>query len=473
MSERIVCTIITKSYLAHARTLAVTLAAHHPEIRLYILLADRADGYFDPNAEPFEIIPLEALPDQETIQKLCFYYTPFELSCALRGALHEYILHNTTAECWLFLDADVMVCHSLDSIFEQLATTSILLTPHCQSPVHLKDAEPHELNLLRAGLSNAGFLGLRRTEETQRFIAWFRDRLTHYCFNDQALGEPRGLFVDQLWLNLVLLYFKEAAFLIEPGANIGHWNLYEKQLTLSEENTVTIAGKPVLFVHFSGWDIEQPTAISKYSLMYENYSNPAWSKLATTYQQHLLEQDYETVIQYPYAFDRFNTGELISIHHRRTYYEELVQGTAPEGSPFENFAYFEKKPHQIRNLYHLQAALTQTQSELAGLHTEFQKANAYTHQLYGDFTQTQQNLQKTQESLAAIEQQLQRSQAELAQSQAEVARSQAELAQSQAEVARLSQFLAAVKASKFWQFRNFWWRLKRRFGLSNIEPLDP
>jgi uncharacterized protein YoxC len=465
MTERLVCTIITKSYLAHARTLAATLAAHHSDLKLYVLLADRVDGYFDPTDEPFEIIQLEDLPDQNTIHQLCFYYTPFELCCALRGALHDYIFHHTSAESWLFLDADIMVCHSLDSIFEQLSTVSILLTPHCQTPVSLQDVNPHELNLLRAGLSNAGFLGLRRTEETQRFIAWFKERLTHYCFNDQALGEPRGLFVDQLWLNLVLLYFQEVAFLKEPGANIGHWNLYEKQLTISEENTITIAERPLLFVHFSGWDIESPTVISKYSLMYENYDNSAWSRLAKTYQQQLLEHGYETVIQYPYAFDRFNTGELISINSRRTYYEELIQGTTLETSPFESFSYFERKPYRIRSINHLQATLTQTQSELAEVHTELQKTQAYTHQLYGDFTQTKYELQNTQVALATAEQQVQRSQAEITHLSQEIAR----LSQ---ENTRLSQFIAVVKASKFWQFRNFWWGLKQRFGQSEIEHID-
>jgi hypothetical protein len=36
-----VCTVIWKNYLAHARTLAASLRAHHPGLPFIVLLADR------------------------------------------------------------------------------------------------------------------------------------------------------------------------------------------------------------------------------------------------------------------------------------------------------------------------------------------------------------------------------------------------------------------------------------------------
>ena len=71
---------------------------------------------------------------------MSFYYSPFELSCALRGMLHEYVLHRTAASAWLFLDSDILVCASLKPIFDQLAGTSILLNPHVTTPM---DASPN------------------------------------------------------------------------------------------------------------------------------------------------------------------------------------------------------------------------------------------------------------------------------------------------------------------------------------------
>ena len=209
MSEHIVCTIITKSYIPYARTLASTLGEHNPNSKLFVLLADRVDGYFEPSGEPFHLIHLEYLPEQQVVEKMCFYYTPFELCCALRGMLHEYMFEQTSAQSWLFLDSDIMVFNSLDSVFEQLEQTSILLNPHCTTPVNRKYVEPHERDLLRSGLYNAGFLGLRRTNEARAFISWFKERLASYCFHDYDHYNGgiagRGFFVDQLWLNLVPL----------------------------------------------------------------------------------------------------------------------------------------------------------------------------------------------------------------------------------------------------------------------------
>src|SRR5439155_7132754 len=53
-----ICTAITKSHLAYARTLARSMLSIHPAAQVYVLLADRNDGDFDPAAEPFHLIPL-------------------------------------------------------------------------------------------------------------------------------------------------------------------------------------------------------------------------------------------------------------------------------------------------------------------------------------------------------------------------------------------------------------------------------
>ena len=183
MSKNAVCTVITKSYLPYARTLASSLAEHNPDVDLYVLLADKVDGYFDPALEPFKFIYLEDLSDTQTVEQMCFYYTPFELCCALRGFIHEYMFEQTNAQKWLFLDSDIMIFNSLDVIFEQLENSSILLTPHRIVPLPIAHVG-YEINFLKNGLYNAGFLGLQRTNISQKFISWFKDRLKSFSFND-------------------------------------------------------------------------------------------------------------------------------------------------------------------------------------------------------------------------------------------------------------------------------------------------
>lgn len=484
MTERVVCTIVTKSHLAYARTLAASLSEHHPESTLYVLLADQVDGYFDPALEPFKLIQLEDLPEQETIEKMCFYYTPFELCCALRGFLHEYILHNTDAESWIFLDSDILVCHSLEKIFYHLSSVSILLTPHGRIPVSAQAANPHETNFLRSGISNAGFLGLRRTKETHKFITWFKERLIYYCFNDPVVGDPRGLFVDQLWLNLTFSYFRGVDFLAEPGANLGHWNLWEKKLGTAYDGKITVNQVPLLFVHFSGWDISNPGAVSRYSLLYPEQPVPVWQQLAETYREKLLLNGFETTSEYPYAFDYFENGDRIDPTMRRAYYNEVMGGIAPETSPFKRADYFQANPYVpktvsaltatlehlqqqyddlLQHARNIQAAWQTTETALENTHAALQEAQA-------NFERSQQQLTATQEQIAATQRRLEQSQTQLEQSQTQLQKTQAELEHTQQELHRihgevhhLKLHIAAMESTKFWKLRTIWVRLKQRW----------
>lgn len=340
MTEKAVCTVVTKNYLAYARTLATSLAKHNPDIPLYVLLADKVDGYFDPSLEPFKFIYLEDLSDQQAIEKMCFYYTPFELCCALRGFLHEYMFYKTTTHRWLFLDSDIMVFGSLETIFKQLEKATILLNTHCNTPVPQKYAYPHEVNIASSGLYNGGFLGLNRTSEVEKFIDWFKTRLQYHSFNDLC----KGMFVDQIWLNLVPLFFKNSQLCIEPGANLGHWNLFERNLSHGDSGDITVNGEPVLFIHFSGWSIDKPEIISKYTFMYEDRVPYPWKIFAEEYRRELLDNGYEEFIAYPYAFSHFENGELITLEHRKAYYQDLIRGEILSGSPFLNSSYFIKTP---------------------------------------------------------------------------------------------------------------------------------
>jgi hypothetical protein len=333
MSKQIVCTIVSKSYLQYARTLATSLAAHNPDLRLLVLLADRVDRYFDPASEPFDLLRLEDLADQTTIEQMCFYYTAYELCCALRGLLHEYILNQTTAQSWIFLDSDILVCHSLQPIWQQLEQTSILLHPHSTTPAGIQAARPPEIDLLRGGLYNAGFLGLTRSDATTAFIHWWKERLIKFCFSEDT--------VDQIWLNLVPLYFPNVALLLHPGANLGHWNLHNRTLAKDPQGHITANGEPLLFVHFSGWDMANPANVSKHAPMYAGQEFPLWTELGLRYRTQLLSHGDTTVRQFPYAFNYFQTSEPITPKMRRTYYNLVFQGYPPEGSPFANFAQLE------------------------------------------------------------------------------------------------------------------------------------
>jgi len=344
MSEIVVCTIITKNYLADARTLAETLEKHNPGSKLFVLLADHVDDYFDPKSEPFTLIQLEDL-DEPTLDAMCFYYKPFELCCALRGALHEYMMKRTHYDRWIFLDSDIMICHSLDGIFDQLGKTSILLNPNCTKPVNVEFASDYELVFLDYGLYSGGFLGLRRTTESQKFISWFKERLRYYALD----AVPSGQYLDQLWLNFVPLYFSSVDFLLDAGANIAFWNLFERKFEKTADGTITVNGEPLLFVHFSNWNMKDqaPKRVLKYASKCDAKILGFWEEFTTSYRNRLLANGYETVRRYPYAFSHFRTGERISRKMRLLYREDVMRGKKLASSPFDDYHYFRKRLRQI------------------------------------------------------------------------------------------------------------------------------
>ncbi|MEW6571476.1 MAG: glycosyl transferase, group 1 [Nitrospirota bacterium] len=339
------CTIVTKSHLAHARALADSLATHDPQSRIFALLADRIDGYFDAGKESFELITLEELKDQEDIQRMCFYYSPPELCFSLRAWLHEYMMEKTTVSKWIYLDADIVVYHSLQRISDQLDNTSILLSPHLlsinpPSSVNVKSIRKLESYLLRnGGIYNGGFLGLRRTEESQAFVRWFKDHLRFYGFDNRPMQSG-----DQFWLTYIPLYFREVSVLRNPGANLAFWNLYERMIEKDDSGKILVDGEPLLFFHFAGFDMNDPAKLTKYAIPRGLNAVPDPIKdLASDYHELLIAKDYEKVKNFPYAFAKFKNGTPITPLMRRFYFNEVFHGKACNGSPFEQPAFFQSR----------------------------------------------------------------------------------------------------------------------------------
>lgn len=429
MTAQAICTIITKSHLCYARTLAESVREYNPQMPVYVLLADRLDGYFDPSQEPFELIFLEDLPDQDILQQMCFYYTPFELCCALRGWLHEFLFDHTDLQEWLFLDSDILVMHDLQRIFQFLKSHSVLLNPHFQRWQKLNSGDELERVVLRAGLYNGGFLGMRRCEESWLFIQWFKSRLRVFCFDDLAQEDLRGLFVDQRWLTLVPLYFPHAGLLTVPGANLAHWNLFEHTLNLHNDETITVDSEPLLFVHFSGWDIEKPTEVSSHNFASTKPEEflIVWEQLGRLYRDRLLAHDYTVTRRFPYAFGHFSNGEPIHIAMRRAYYEDLVSGSAPTSEPFEMATHFYSRAYSsgtsVRNL----------KAEIAKLQTALQPQSTVASGA------RQAQIQQSQEQIAQLQQQQQHLEHCLEQANTTI---------------------ATMQSSKFWQIRQIWVHFK-------------
>ncbi|MFN8356513.1 MAG: glycosyl transferase [Spirosomataceae bacterium] len=259
-------TICSVNYLAQAKTLGDSLAKHCPEIKYVIGLTDQlADKVIDksqlPQAELLEVHQLN-IPN---FKWMCQHYDITELNTAVKPYFIDYLFQRETeVNKLIYFDPDIIVYQPLTELSRWLDHYSIVVTPHICSPV-TDGYHPSEETHLNTGIFNLGFIALRRAEDTQRFVNWWKEKLAYECKIDLA----NGLFVDQNWVNFAPYYFQNTIIIKNLGYNVAYWNLHERllhhnnsqwtvQSLLSQENT------PLIFFHYSGYQLAKPTVLSKY-----------------------------------------------------------------------------------------------------------------------------------------------------------------------------------------------------------------
>jgi hypothetical protein len=326
-----VCTIIAKNYLAHARILMKSVRELNPELRRIVVLADRVDGYFDEASEDFDVVLSSdiGIPDSKWFH---FRYGVLELSTAVKPYALEYLLDRYGLNRLLYLDPDIRVYTSLEDLVGRLGEASILLTPHLTGPLE-DDARPGEVDILRCGTYNLGFLGLAGSAEARRFLRWWQSRVHEQCVIDPG----RCLFVDQRWVDLAPGLFAGVAVARDPGWNVAYWNLAHRKV---EENNgcYTVNGQPLLFFHFSGFDPLKPESLSKHQNRFELAQLGAAADLVRSYGEEVLAAGHRECRSWPYAYGYFQSGHAIP-DYARVLLAGPPAGRGGEIDPFSDEGY--------------------------------------------------------------------------------------------------------------------------------------
>lgn len=322
-----VCTIISKNYLAQARTLAESLDRESPGVRLFVLVVDRIENRFERSREPFEVVELEELAIPHW-QRLCFRYSVLELCTAVKPTWLLYLLERRGISRLAYLDPDILVLNTLGPLAELLTRASVILTPHLTEPLPLDGQTPTEINILQAGTYNLGFIALRAGATATRLLTWWEERLATACRVDLE----HGLFVDQKWIDLVPGYFEDVLVLREPGYNVAYWNFSQRVLTQRDGRWLS-NGQPCYFLHFSGYDPRRPQMLSTHQDRLEPVHLREATALFDYYAERLLANGFEESIRWPYSFATFDNGFPILDALRRTYAE--LKDRDRFGDPFE------------------------------------------------------------------------------------------------------------------------------------------
>ncbi|MFX1237850.1 MAG: hypothetical protein ACFE8P_09040, partial [Promethearchaeota archaeon] len=317
MDDLCFCTVSSKARLAHVNVLAESLTTHHPGAQFFCLLVDNIEKFLNKlslkkNIELIEAPTLNNVPD---FAELFFKYNAFEATTALKPYFCEHLFETYKMKKLIYLDSDIYVTAKMDELDDLLEKYSVILTPHITRQLPLDGFQPNEITFLKAGVFNTGFIGLSDVPEALDFLSWWKKRL--WLFGISSIAE--GLFVDQKWIDLVPSLFDKVYILKNPGYNVGHWNLHEREFSCTGEK-ILVNGKLLKFFHFSGFDLNDIEAISKYQSRYKLTNFPELRALFELYKKLLVENGYKTVYKWPYSYNFYDNGSKIPDQARRFYW---------------------------------------------------------------------------------------------------------------------------------------------------------
>lgn len=236
------CTIIAMNYLPQAMALLESTRKVYPEEEFYVLIIDGTlkNVSYLPTAQ---ILLAEDLDiPSHWLSQMRTYYDAMELATSLKPFLLSTLLIDEI-ETVTYLDPDILLFGELKEGIDIARQFGIALTPHRLSPSNILETSFSELEFLKYGIFNLGYISVGQSSKDM--LSWWGSRLRWYC--TKFPNDPS--FTDQKWINFVPALFS-FGIVKSKGYNLASWNLDERQLTLIDGRY--FAGSDSLsFIHFA------------------------------------------------------------------------------------------------------------------------------------------------------------------------------------------------------------------------------
>ena len=243
-------------------------------------------------------------------RELAFRY---DLKC-FNTAIKPHVfrmLFNRGYRSVLYFDPDIHFYADFDEVALLLRKRTFVLTPHetRESP---DDGEwQTDLQIMRAGVYNYGFLGLSNAypDVLDHYLAWWADTLRY----QGGVDLEAGLHFDQNWAVFVPSFYPEKTYkvLVDPRYNAAYWNLHYRgaEITYNSDSDVTYGGAPLVFFHFSGvsTDVINFDAISPHQTRYSLGDLPNLRPLLASYAAAVADSAYYREHS-RYGLDAFDNG---------------------------------------------------------------------------------------------------------------------------------------------------------------------
>ena len=280
-------TVCSNNYLAQATILGKSIRVHEPESKFIVFLCDRKNAAINYQGIADEVI--EVADIEPNFHSLMLKYNIIELNTAIKPRAVEYLFEIRKAAKIIYLDPDIKIFKSLDTLYHDLDQFSILLTPHIYTPVPIDAKKPGENTFLNYGIYNLGFLALKNDSTARDFAAWWKNRTYQEGYSKPAVG----LFVDQLPINHVPIFFKGVRVLENCGLNMAPWNLHERLLSERDGNYLVNGKDELIFFHFSSFGVDSGELPLKHYDRYQMKDRPDLKNLYADYNEEIKASGYE------------------------------------------------------------------------------------------------------------------------------------------------------------------------------------
>lgn len=333
MNKNCVVTIVSGNYLAYARVLRESLQVTNQDFDFRVLIVDRKTSLLEQSVKEsgLHVTYAEDLPLQD-LERLFYKFDIVELNTALKPTFLKQTL-RIGYEKVLYLDPDIRVFAPLVPVLNALNNADIVLTPHTLAPV-MDDMRPSDVDFLRTGAYNLGFIGLKASDQTNAMLDWWESRCLGMGFNDPAFG----IFVDQKWIDLVPCYFSSVHVLRNPGCNVAYWNLHEREVSRDSKG-FNVNRQPLIFFHFSGVVPSNNLILSKHQTRHNLKPGSALHDLVNDYCAALMRLGHKKYSEFPYSFASLDDGSIISSTMRRA----LLVVPYEEQQPFKISSTFQQE----------------------------------------------------------------------------------------------------------------------------------
>jgi glycosyltransferase involved in cell wall biosynthesis len=321
--QPLLCTIAARNYLATVTLLVRSLARHHPDVAVAVLLVD-GDELDQAMGHDFEVLlPGELGLSPDDLAHMATYYDVTELATALKPFLLEALL-DRGASAVIYLDPDIEVFTPLDDLFAAAQASDIALTPHVLEPVPRDGLLVDEEAFLRAGQFNLGFIGVG--PGARPFLRYWRERTQLYAVVDC----DRGYFTDQRWVDAVPSLF-EHVVVRDRGCNVAYWNLHERQLGVGDDGGWMVDGGPLRFFHYSGHDAAEPFELSRHLAGRGRVrvdAHPPLRRLLHERSERITQLGADAGPRPPYRFDRAADGTALVPWLRRAHWAAVREAAS-------------------------------------------------------------------------------------------------------------------------------------------------